>query len=217
MSEYTIVAEKREGLGKRLSRRLRDTKRVPAVVYGGSKQPISVSLEHDSMMRNLDNEAFYANILTVDVAGDQEQVVLKAVQRHPSRRALLHVDFQRVSAKQKLKMNVPIHCIGADIAPGVKQGGGEVSHQMTDVEIACLPANLPEFLEIDMTAMALGDTLHLSDIKLPEGVEILALALGEDHDHPVVSIHAPRAAEAEPEEDVVAEEGEEEGDESPAE
>ncbi|RMH14609.1 MAG: 50S ribosomal protein L25/general stress protein Ctc [Gammaproteobacteria bacterium] len=197
MSEFTIVAEPRTGLGTAESRRMRHEERVPAIIYGGSDEARTISLEHDKMMRNLDNEAFFSNILTIKVGSKMEKVVVKDVQRHPSRRALLHVDFQRVISDQLLKIAVPLHFVGEDVAKGVKQEGGEISHQMNEVEISCLPSNLPEYLEVDVTELGLGESIHLSDIQLPEGVEIPQLALGEDHDHAVVTIHATRTTDHE--------------------
>jgi large subunit ribosomal protein L25 len=193
MSEDFIVkAELRSDAGKGASRRLRHTGRIPAIIYGAGKDAVSLSLHHNEMMHHLEHEAFYSHILTVSINGADEKAVLKDVQRHPGKPKIMHVDFQRVSAKDKLHMHVPLHFIGEDVAPGVKIGGGIFSHLMSNIEVSCLAKDLPEYIEVDVSAMQLGDALHLSDIKLPSGVEIIALSHGEDHDLPVVSVHAPR-------------------------
>lgn len=193
MSEDFIVqAELRNDAGKGASRRLRHTGRIPAIIYGAGKDAVSLSLHHNEMVHHLEHEAFYSHILTVSINGAEEKAVLKDVQRHPGKPKIMHVDFQRVSAKDKLHMHVPLHFIGEDVAPGVKIGGGIFSHLMSNIEVSCLAKDLPEYIEIDVSAMQLGDALHLSDIKLPSGVEIIALSHGEDHDLPVVSVHAPR-------------------------
>ena len=153
------------------------------------------------MFHHLENEAFYSHILSLTVDGGKaEKVVLKDVQRDPAKPKILHVDFQRVSEKDKLHMHVPLHFVGEDVAPGVK-AGGLISHLMSNLDVACLAKDLPEYIEVDVSQMDTGDSLHLSDIKLPEGVEITALAQGEDHDLPVVSIHAPRGGGVDEEEE----------------
>ena len=201
MSEnFIVTAEPRQDVGKGASRRLRHTGKVPAVIYGAGKDAVSISLDHDEMLHHLEHEAFYSHILTVSVSGAEEKAVLKDVHRHPGKPKIMHVDFQRVSDKDKLHMHVPLHFVGEDVAPGVKIGGGIFSHLMTSIDISCLAKDLPEYIEVDVSGMQLGDALHLSDLKLPTGVDILALAQGEDHDLPVVSIHAPRGGGAEVEE-----------------
>tara|TARA_R110000868_G_scaffold133035_4_gene344441 strand:+ start:166 stop:885 length:720 start_codon:yes stop_codon:yes gene_type:complete len=192
---YAVEASVRHDMGKGASRRLRREKKVPGVVYGGSKEPVSLSIEHSALVKSLENEAFYSHILTLKTGTDSERVILKAVQRHPYKPVLLHVDFQRINMKEKLHMHIPLHFIGEESAPGTKEGGA-VSHVMSDVEVSCLPGDLPEFIEVDISDMALNDVKHLSDLKLPKGVEIVALT--HDDDRPVVSIHVPRV-EAEPE------------------
>lgn len=192
--QFEIEATVRLDMGKGASRRLRREEKVPGVVYGGGKEAISLSFEHNKMSKALEAEAFYSHILTLKTGTDSERVILKDVQRHPFKPRILHVDFQRVRADEKLHMHVPVHFVGGDKAPGVKEGG-LISHILSDLEIACLPDNLPEYIELDISEMALNQILHISDIKLPKGVE--SVALSHDDDKPVVSIHMPRIEEEE--------------------
>ncbi len=196
---FEIVAETRQDVGKGASRRLRKANKVPAILYGAGQPPQSLTLDQDIMLRNLEQEAFYSHILDVKVDGKSQKAVLKAVQRHPYKAQLMHIDLLRTSAKQKLRMHVPLHFLGEDVAPGVKEGG-QVSHQLIETEIECLPADLPEYLEVDLSALPLNGQVHLSEIRLPEGVTIPALAQGEEHDQVVASIHLIRAAVEETEE-----------------
>lgn len=205
--KFELEASVRDNIGKGASRRLRHTNMVPAVIYGAGKDPVSLTLDHNKVVTALSHEAFYSHILTLKINGGSEQVILKDVQRNPSKPRIHHMDFQRIRADQKLHMHIPLHFVGDEDAQGVKEGG-VVYHAVTDVEIVCLPADLPEFLEVNTAEMHLDDTLHLSDIKLPKGVELAAFSHGTTgHDLPVVSIHKPRIIE----EDIVvpvAEEGE---------
>jgi large subunit ribosomal protein L25 len=198
---YEVEASVRHDMGKGASRRLRREKKVPGVVYGGSKEPVSLSIEHSELSKSLQNEAFYSHILTLKSGSDKERVILKAVQRHPYKPVIMHVDFQRINMNEKLHMHIPLHYVGADVAPGAKEGG-TVSHIMSDVEVSCLPGDLPEFIEVDISAMAMNAIMHLSDLKLPKGVEIVALT--HDDDKPVVSIHMPRIEEEPVEEETDA-------------
>jgi large subunit ribosomal protein L25 len=192
MSEsFVIEAEPRTDLGKGASRRLRREDKVPAILYGAGKEPVSLALQHNVLLHQLENEAFLSHILTVKVGGSEEQAIVKDLQRHPSKPRVLHVDFQRVSAKEKIRVSVPLHFINEDIAPGVK-AGGLVSHSLTEVEVSCLPKNLPEFMEVDLAGVELDGILHMSDIKVPDGVELVELAHGGSHDQPIVSIHMAR-------------------------
>jgi large subunit ribosomal protein L25 len=199
---FEITAEPRNDQGKGASRRLRHAGKVPAVIYGGHADARSVSFEHHRLLQLVDNEKFYSSIISVSVGGEKQTAIVKDVQMHPARPAVLHVDLQRVSENEKIRLHLPIHFKGEAASPGVKTQGGVVSHMMADVEISCLPKDLPEFLEVDMSAMNLNDTIHLGDIALPPGVTIAALAHGRNP--PVVSIHAPRAAEPEPTAEVEA-------------
>jgi large subunit ribosomal protein L25 len=203
---FDINAQSRSDVGKGASRRLRLEGKVPAVLYGAGKDAISLTLDHDEIFHHLEHEAFYSHILSVKVDGKGEKAVLKDVQRHPSKPKIQHVDFQRVSETDKIHMHVPLHFIGEDVAPGVK-AGGLISHLMTSIDIICLAKDLPEYIEVNVSGMETGDAIHLSHIKLPQGVEIPALAQGPDHDLPVISIHAPKGGAAEEGEEAAAEEG----------
>ncbi len=207
--DFTLTAEHRTDVGKGASRRLRHAGKIPAVMYGAGEDPVSLTLDHDSFMHRLEHEAFYSHILTLSVDGKTYKAVLKDLQRHPAKSRMLHADFLRVGENDVIHMSVPLHFIGEDVAPGVKTGG-LVSHLMSSVEIICKAGELPEFLEVDLSALEAGDSLHLSDIKLPAVAVIAALQHGEDHDLPVASIHMPRGTssddEAEAEEGEVGEE-----------
>ena len=212
-ASFIVEAELRTDEGKGASRRLRREEKIPAIVYGAGKEPQSLTLDHKKMMHNLENEAFYSHILTLSIGGKEEQVVLKDLQRHPAKAALMHADFMRVSAKEKLHMHVPLHFINGDKCPGVKEGG-LVTHNMTDVEVSCLPKDLPEFLEVDLSSLELDHSLHMSDIMAPAGVEIVELSHGEGHDQAVAACHMTRGAKGDEEEE--AEVATEEGGEAPA-
>lgn len=216
--DFTLNAELRnaEDLGKGASRRLRRTGKVPAVIYGGGEETVSVTLDHAPLLHSLDQEAFYSHILTVEVGGKSQRAILRDLQRHPYKPKILHMDLLRVREDTAINVNVPIHFLNEDICPGVKTEGGVISHNTTEIEISCLPKDLPEFIEVDAAELKLNDSLHLSDIKVPDGVTIVELAHGEGHDHVVVSVHAKRAEEVEPVAgDEIAAEGEAaEGDEA---
>jgi large subunit ribosomal protein L25 len=195
---FELNAEPRADMGKGASRRLRHAGKVPAIMYGGGKDPEAVTLSQNEVQRNLEHEAFYSHILTVRVGGTATRAILRDMQRHPSRPVIMHMDLQRISESEKLKTHAPLHFIGEDVAPGVK-AGGLVSHELTEVGIECLPKDLPEFIEVDISGMEVGDALHLSDLKVPDGVTLPDLARGEGHDLAVVSIHAKRVVEEEAE------------------
>jgi large subunit ribosomal protein L25 len=189
---FELEASVREDMGKGASRRLRRLNDlIPAIVYGGKKAAVSLSLEHRVVAKALENEAFYSHILDLKINGKKEKVVLKALQRHPFKPRIQHMDFQRVSATQVLTMQVPVHYLNESTAPGVK-AGGIVSHHMTEVEIRCLGKDLPEYLEVDLGETQLDAILHLSDITLPKGIELTAISHGHDNDQPIASIHMPR-------------------------
>lgn len=194
-NKFELEAELRADIGKGASRRLRHANKVPAVVYGAGEAPVSLTLNHDKVNVALAQEAFYSHILSLKVGSKMEKVILKAIQRNPSKPRIHHIDFLRIRADQKLTMHVPLHFINEDKALGVKDGGA-ISHLMNDVEVSCLPAHLPEFIEVDVANLELDKSLHLSELKLPKGVELTAFAHGvEDHDQAVVSIHIPRIIE----------------------
>lgn len=197
---FELNAQARSDMGKGASRRLRRTGQVPGIIYGGEKDPELISLAHNELVLHLENEAFYSHILTVKSPSGEQKVVLKDVQRHPAKPFILHIDLFRVKASEKLKMQVPLHFVGEDKAPGVKQGG-VVSHNIVDVEVSCLPGDLPEFIDVDVSGMDIGDSLHLSDIVLPSGVELTALQQGPENDATVVGVAAARAEVPETEEE----------------
>jgi len=191
MNQFALSAEKRSDLGKGASRRLRrNQSRVPAVIYGADKPAQSISLLAKDFAKLLENEAAFSHVLELDVEGVKESVLIKALQRHPAKDFVLHADFLRVVSDHKLNAHVPLHFINEATSIGVKQQGGEVSHTLVEVEVTCLPANLPEFIEVDLANVEIGQILHLSDLKLPQGVELTALAHGNDL--AVANIHASR-------------------------
>jgi large subunit ribosomal protein L25 len=189
---YELTAETRTNSGKGNSRRLRRLKnKVPAIIYGGDKNPTAIIIDHNVFAHALENGGFYSHILTLSVDGKAEKVVLKDLHRHPSEPKILHADFMRISAKTKLTMHIPVHFSGEESVSAVKDQGGIVSHHMNEVEVRCLPADLPESIEVDVSNLEMGDAIHLSGLKLPKGVELIALLQGEEFDQPVVSIHKP--------------------------
>lgn len=206
--DFTLDAQAREVVGKGASRRLRrEAALVPAIIYGGKKKPQNITVSHKELTRHLESEAFYSHIITLNVDGKSENVILKDLQRHPAKAKLLHADFLRVSKTQKITVSVPLHFLNEDTCKAVKLGGGNVAHTMTQLEVSCLPGDLPEFIEVDLADLEMGQILHISDLKLPKGVESVALSHGPDHDLPVVTVNKPKGA-------VEDEDGEEEGDEA---
>ena len=204
MTEFVLNARTRADKGKGASRRLRRTAdQVPAIVYGGDAEPQPITLEHRELAHALENEAFYSHIIALRVDGAAQDVILKDLQRHPARPVILHADFLRVSKTHKLTTRVPLHFVNEEGCIGVKQQGGLIQHNLVDLEVQCLPADLPEYIEVDMASVELGQILHISDLRLPAGVESVALAHGADHDLPVVAVNKPKgrgetAADGEP-------------------
>ncbi len=196
MSEFTLNAVARQDVGKGASRRLRHADKVPAIIYGGSAEPVQVTLAGKAVRKALEAEAFYSSIVTLDVDGKAQQAILKDLQRHPARGDAMHMDFLRVEADHELTTHVSLHFINEDTCVGVKAGGA-VAHNLQEVEVRCLPADLPEFIEVDMADVEMGAALHLSDVKVPAGVTLTQLAHGDDHNLPVASVNAPRAVEEE--------------------
>jgi len=190
---FELAGEPRAQLGRTDSRRLRKAGKVPAIMYGGGEAPEALVLEHNALRNQMSREAFYTSILTLKIGPKSQQVVVKSVERHPAKPQIMHMDFQRVREDVEITLNVPIHFTGELEAKGVKDQGGVVDHLMTDVEVRCLPRYLPEFLTLDVTNLELNQIYHLSDIKLPEGVTLVALAGGNDY--PVVAVNLPRAEE----------------------
>jgi len=177
---FTINATARSDKGKGASRRLRHANRVPGIVYGASKEPASITVEHKDLVKMLEQESFYTSILDLDLDGSKEQVVLRDLQRHHYKPRIMHLDLQRISATEKIMMRIPLHFVGGEISPGVKISGASISHLESDVEVRCLPKDLPEFIEVDLSKIEVGQTVHLSDLKLAEVVEIIALTHNED-------------------------------------
>ncbi|WP_455206070.1 50S ribosomal protein L25/general stress protein Ctc [Kaarinaea lacus] len=206
--DFTVNAQARTDVGKGASRRLRHTGKIPGVIYGAGKEATSLTLDHDEMLHHLEHEAFFSHILSINIDGSTQNAVLKDVQRDPAKPKILHMDFQRVSDTDKIHMHVPLHFVGEDKAPGVK-AGGLVSHLMTSIDIICMAKDLPEYIEVNVGSLEMGEAVHLSEIQLPSGVEIPALAQGADHDLPVVNVHSAKGGGA-------AEEGEEAGQEGGA-
>ena len=198
METFTLSAQRRTELGKGANRRLRRTGYVPAIIYGAGKEPLPLTLHFNDLNKQLAHEAFYSRILTVNIDNKPEKAVLKDLQRHPSRPLITHLDLQRVSDTQKLHMRIPLHFLNADKCVGVKQNGGVISHHLTEVEIRCLPKDLPEFISIDLQDIQLNEIIHLSDLVLPEGVALATLSHG---DSPIVSVHLPRGTQADEEEE----------------
>jgi large subunit ribosomal protein L25 len=201
-----LIAEAREDTGKGASRRLRRAGKVPAIVYGAGREPRAVTFDAEPLMHKMESESFFSSVLNVKIGKNNRQCILKDVQMHPSKRRVLHLDLQRIVEDEAIRMSVPIHFLNEESAVGVKMGGGSVAHMMSEVEITCLPANLPEYLELDVGELELDQTLYLSDIKLPDGVEIPELTA--ENDRGVVSIHIIKAAPVEEEEAIEGEEGE---------
>ncbi|HEX4984729.1 MAG TPA: 50S ribosomal protein L25/general stress protein Ctc [Burkholderiales bacterium] len=200
--EVNAMARSLQGTGA--SRRLRGTGRVPGIVYGGDKPAQNIELDHNTLYHQLKQEAFHASILSMNVDGKKDRVLLRDVQMHPWRPLILHVDFQRVSANKKIHMSVPLHFVNAEIAPGVKTGGGIISHVMNEIDITCLPDDLPEFVEVDLQSLELGHSVHIADLNLPKGVESVQLVRGENA--VVATVQIPRAiVEPEPVAAVAAE------------
>ncbi len=210
--DFDLVAEIREDAGKGASRRLRREGKVPAIIYGAGRPPRALVFDHNRVIQQLENEKFYSSVLNIKVGEKSQAAIVKDIQRHPARPFIMHMDFQRIVEDQEIRMNVPIHLIGADIAVGVKQGGGTVQQMRNDVEVVCLPRHLPEYLDLDITELELDGLMYLSDIKLPEGVTVPEIAQEEEagQAQPVVSIHVIKEEiiEEEVEEGVEAAEGE---------
>jgi len=192
-----LNAELRDVKGKGASRRLRHANRVPAIVYGAGKEPQNISLEQKEVQYVLPNEALYSQVLSLNIAGKKEDVLLRDLQHHPYKIDIMHMDFLRVDAKKVVHVHVPLHFVGEEQAPGVKLEGGAVSHVVVEIEVECLPKDIPGFIEVDLSGMHVGDIIHLSEIKLPAGVESVTLKHGADHDTAVVNIHARKAEKEE--------------------
>lgn len=197
MSEHTIKATSRNVEGKGASRRLRRAAQLPAIVYGGSAAPQAIQIEHEQIWLASHHEWFYSSILNLDIDGKVEQVLLRDMQRHPYKQLIMHLDFQRVDASHALRTKVQLHFVNQEKSPAGKTSGVVIMHELTEVEVSCLPKDLPEAIEVDLSDLAVGAVVHLSDLKLPAGVELPALKLGKEHDVAVVvAKHGKEEAEA---------------------
>mgnify|MGYP003573999737 FL=1 len=190
-----LNAELRTDTGKGASRRLRHANKIPAILYGAGKDPENLALAQKDVQYELQHEAFFTQVLELNIGGKKQDVLLRDLQHHPYKQDIMHMDFQRVEAKKEMHVNVPLHFINEDIAPGVKTEGGAISHVMSEVEVVCLPKDIPEFIDVDLGELHLGEIVHLSDLKMPAGVEVFALKQGEEHDSAVASIHTRKVAE----------------------
>ena len=208
MADFELNAELRTDKGKGASRRLRrNADMIPAILYGAGKDPLSLTLAHKDIHKACQNEAFFSRIITIIADGNSQQAIVKDLQRHPAKDRIMHADFLRIQMDQAITVEVPLHFLNEDSCLGVRQGGGNVSHNMTSIEISCLPGDLPEYIEVDIEDLDLGDAIHISGLKLADGLSIPSLQQGADHDHVVVSVNAPKRAE-ELDEEVVSTEDE---------
>jgi len=205
MSEkISLTAEIRTDVGKGASRRLRRTgEKIPAIIYGDEQSPLNLTLASNEVTKAMESETFYSQILNVVVDGSSSQAVVRDMQRNPASNKVMHIDFQRISANKIMHVNVPLHFINEEQCVGVKIEGGIIAHNIIEVEISCLPADLPEFIEVDMAEIGLGYGIHLSGLSLPKGVTIVALTHGEDHDITVVAVNARKVVTEEEEDSVV--------------
>ncbi len=203
---FEFLAETRTESGSGAARRLRRQHKIPAVLYGGNQNPVNLTLDHNDVLKHLDHEAVYSHILDLKVDGKAEKAILKDVQKHPAKPKIFHLDFMRVSANEKIRVHVPLHFLNEETSVGAKKGG-VTTHSLVDIEVACLPGALPEYIEVDLADLDVGDSIHLTDIKLPEGVEIITLLQEGEHDLSVVSIAAAKGGTDDEESETAAEEG----------
>ena len=195
-TNFTINAKSREDTGKGASRRLRRlTGEVPAIIYGGKKDAEKISILHKDITKALENDAVYSSIISLSIDGKAEDTIIKDIQRHPAKQIILHMDFLRVSKTTKLQTRVPLNFMNEDICVGVKLGGGLIAHTMTDIEVSCLPKDLPESIDVDMAEVDVGQIVHLSDLTLPDGVESVSLSQGADYDLTVATVNKQKAVE----------------------
>ncbi len=196
MADFELNAELRTDKGKGASRRLRrNADMIPAILYGAGEEPLSLTLAHKDIHKACENEAFFSHIISINADGKSQQAIVKDLQRHPAKDRIMHADFLRIRMDQAITVEVPLHFLNEDSCVGVRQGGGNVSHNMTSIEISCLPGDLPEYIEVDINELDLGDSIHMSDLKLDEALSIPSLQQGADHDHVVVSVNAPKRVE----------------------
>ena len=204
--EFNLIAEMRDDRGKGASRRLRHQGKVPAIIYGAGREPRALMFDHNKVLRELENASFYSSILTIKVGDKSRAAIVKDIQRHPSKKQILHIDLQRIVEDEKIRMQIPIHFLGEEEDVGVKIGGGSVSRLMTEIEVSCFPKDLPEFLEVDISELELDQMLYVSNISLPKGVEVSEILL--EQDQAIVSIHEIKEII---EEEIIDEEGDADG------
>ena len=207
--EFNLIAEMRDDRGKGASRRLRHQGKVPAIIYGAGREPRALMFDHNKVLRELENASFYSSILTIKVGDKSRAAIVKDIQRHPSKKQILHIDLQRIVEDEKIRMQIPIHYLGEEEAIGVKIGGGSVSRLMTEIEVSCFPKDLPEFLEVDISELELDQMLYVSSISLPKGVEVSEILL--EQDQAIVSIQEIKEII---EEEIIDEVGDTEGESS---
>lgn len=208
MADFELSAELRTDKGKGASRRLRrNADMIPAILYGAGEDPQPLTLAHKDIHKACQDEAFYSKIIKINAGGKTQEAILKDLQRHPAKDRIMHADFLRIRMDQEITVEVPLHFVNEEKCIGVRQGGGSISHNMTSIEITCLPGDLPEYIEVDIEHMDVGDAIHISGLTLPEGLEIPSLAQGADHDHVVVSVNAPKREESEESLDAAAPQG----------
>ena len=196
MSDFDLTAESRTDKGKGASRRLRrESEMVPSILYGAGKEPVAISIAHKDLFKACENEAFFSHILDINLEGETQKAILKDLQRHPSKSLILHADFMRVEMDQVITVEVPLRFINEDSCVGVKQGGGNISRNMASLEVSCLPGDLPEYIEVDIESVGVGESIHMSDLVLPDTLTVPALQQGSDYDQVVVSVNAPKRAE----------------------
>ena len=201
-ADFELNCEVREDLGKGASRRLRRLNNaIPAVLYGGNTDPVSLTIAHDDILHATENEAFFSHIITLNIGKKKEKAVIKALQRHPAKPFIMHADFQRIDEKQAIVVRVPLHFLNEEKAVGVKMGGGQILKTLNEIEVSCLPKDLPEYIEVDMIDVDVSETVHISDLTLPEGVTSVALSHGEDSDLAVALIKPPRGGSDKDDED----------------
>lgn len=200
---FTLDAEVRTDLGKGASRRLRHANKVPAILYGEGQDPVSLTLAHNKVFRAQQEEAFYSHVLTLNVDGKPVECLIKDMQRHPFKQIIMHMDFMRIDATHAVHVNAPVHFVNEEVA---EKKGGKIAHQLNEIAVSCLPADIPEFIEVDVSGLEVGQTLHLSDITLPKGVTSDELAKGESHDQAVATLNAPKGSSDEDDSEAAAEE-----------
>ena len=196
MPDFDLTAESRGDKGKGASRRLRrQSGMVPSILYGAGKKPVAISIAHKDLFKACENEAFFSHILDITLEGKSQKAILKDLQRHPSKSLILHADFMRVEMDQVITVEVPLRFINEDSCVGVKQGGGNISRNMASLEVSCLPGDLPEYIEVDIESVGVGESIHMSELVLPDTLVVPALQQGSDYDQVVVSVNAPKRAE----------------------